>query len=245
MDLCKPPFTLTVWKTIVVLAFLAAMGGAIPAHAASITVTTTADELNADGDCSLREAIQAVNTRSPVDACPAGTGNDLIVLPAGTYAITWAGGGEDNNATGDLDVFPAASPGGTVTIQGAGAGATILDGGGLDRVLHLIRDDSRLVMQDVTIRNGRLTDQAGAGVLSWGALELRRVVLEDSAERAPALSAADCASAASRAPAAGFWSRRSFGAMRPIGAAGSSATGRSPSRPPASSATPRGRAGRF
>ena len=28
------------------------------AHAATITVNTTADELNADGDCSLREAIR-------------------------------------------------------------------------------------------------------------------------------------------------------------------------------------------
>ncbi|MCS7222227.1 MAG: CSLREA domain-containing protein [Anaerolineae bacterium] len=65
---------------VIVLALLAAASGAIPVRAASITVTTTADELNADGDCSLREAIQAVNTRSPMDACPAGTGDDLIVL---------------------------------------------------------------------------------------------------------------------------------------------------------------------
>jgi CSLREA domain-containing protein len=33
------------------------------------TVKTTADELNNDGDCSLRAAIQAINTGVAVDAC--------------------------------------------------------------------------------------------------------------------------------------------------------------------------------
>ena len=43
-----------------------------PAKAATITVNTTADELNDDEDCSLREAIQAANTNTDVGACPAG-----------------------------------------------------------------------------------------------------------------------------------------------------------------------------
>ena len=38
--------------------------GALPAAAATITVSTLADELNADGDCSLREAVQAANTNA-------------------------------------------------------------------------------------------------------------------------------------------------------------------------------------
>jgi len=33
-----------------------------PVEAATIAVTTTSDELNADGDCSLREAVRAANT---------------------------------------------------------------------------------------------------------------------------------------------------------------------------------------
>ncbi|MFC1464965.1 MAG: choice-of-anchor Q domain-containing protein [Candidatus Brachytrichaceae bacterium NZ_4S206] len=151
-----------------------------PAHAATITVNTTDDELNTDGDCALREAIQAVNTQAAVDACPAGTGNDTINLPAGTYTLSLAGPNENNNATGDLDVFPISSTGGTVTLQGAGAGTTIIDGGGIDRVLHLIRSDSTLIVRDVTIRNGQLTDASGAGILSWGALELRNVIIENN-----------------------------------------------------------------
>jgi CSLREA domain-containing protein len=43
------------------------------AYAASITVTTTVDELNTDGDCSLREAVRAANRNVRVDACPAGS----------------------------------------------------------------------------------------------------------------------------------------------------------------------------
>jgi len=54
----------------------------------SINVTTEADELNNDGDCSLREALQAANTDSAVDACPAGSGWDTINIPTGTFRLT-------------------------------------------------------------------------------------------------------------------------------------------------------------
>jgi CSLREA domain-containing protein len=60
-----------------------------PAAAATITVTTLADELNANGNCSLREALQAANANSAVDACTAGTpGLDTVVLPAGTMPLS-------------------------------------------------------------------------------------------------------------------------------------------------------------
>lgn len=38
----------------------------------SIIVSTLEDELNTDGDCSLREAITAANSNSVIDKCPAG-----------------------------------------------------------------------------------------------------------------------------------------------------------------------------
>jgi CSLREA domain-containing protein len=59
-----------------------------PAWAAEITVNTTADELNADGDCSLREAIAAANTDAAVDACAKGSGADTINVPSGTYPLS-------------------------------------------------------------------------------------------------------------------------------------------------------------
>ena len=67
------------------------------AHAAVITVTTTTDELNADGDCSLREAITAANNDAAVDACVAGSGADTIEIPAGLYTLNKVGAGDDAN----------------------------------------------------------------------------------------------------------------------------------------------------
>src|SRR5437899_746823 len=92
-------------RTLCRLAALALGCFASPAaYAATILVTTTADELNADGDCSLRDAIQAANTDAAVDTCPAGSGADTIVVPAGSYALSIAGIGENANASGDLDI---------------------------------------------------------------------------------------------------------------------------------------------
>src|SRR5687767_3174871 len=92
---------------IVAAAFFLVVGlvWAVRAEAVTtISVTTTNDELNADGDCSLREAIQAANADAGVDDCAAGSGADTIALPAGAYTLAIAGAGEDANATGDLDI---------------------------------------------------------------------------------------------------------------------------------------------
>jgi len=137
-----------------------------PARAATIAVTTTDDELDADGDCSLREAIRAANLDVPVDACPAGAGADEVVVPAGTYTLAIAGIAEDGGLTGDLDVTA------DLTITGAGAGTTIIDGGGLDRVFHVDPRGDRIAvtLRGVTIQNGRgvgvsFVRADGAGVL--------------------------------------------------------------------------------
>jgi len=58
---------------------------AAQAWAATISVNT-ADiaAISGDGKCSLSEAIQAANTDTAVDACPAGSGADVIELQANT-----------------------------------------------------------------------------------------------------------------------------------------------------------------
>jgi CSLREA domain-containing protein len=72
----------------------AALALALPTPASAgvveIFVTTTEDELNEDGDCSLREAIAAANTDLPVDACTAGDPTfDFIYPPVGaTIALS-------------------------------------------------------------------------------------------------------------------------------------------------------------
>ena len=57
----------------------------VPPAGATITVTTNVDNLTDNGDCTLREAIQAANTDAAVDACPPGNGADLILLAPGSY----------------------------------------------------------------------------------------------------------------------------------------------------------------
>jgi CSLREA domain-containing protein len=54
-----------------------------PASGATILVTETADEVVDDGDCSLREAVNAARNDAVVDACAAGTANDVIKVPPG------------------------------------------------------------------------------------------------------------------------------------------------------------------
>jgi len=98
--------------TRVILLVACSLVFAPPAHAATIGVTTAGDELNSDGDCALREAIQAANTDTAVDACTAGNGADIIEVPAGTYTLSIAGSEEDANATGDLDVTGGSSASG-------------------------------------------------------------------------------------------------------------------------------------
>jgi CSLREA domain-containing protein len=55
---------------------------------AALTVNTKVDESNTDGDCSLREAIEAANTNAKVDRCKAGsaTEEDAIYFALGEKA---------------------------------------------------------------------------------------------------------------------------------------------------------------
>src|SRR5207248_2003797 len=95
-------------------------------------------------------------------------------------------GQENAAAKGDLDLTEANH---TVTIQGAGAGATIIDGGGLDRVFQVL-GNVNAVFRNLTIRNGNAqddgvagiplvpTDSHGGGILNQGSATLDHVVVE-------------------------------------------------------------------
>ncbi|MBF0292344.1 MAG: right-handed parallel beta-helix repeat-containing protein [Nitrospinae bacterium] len=140
-------------------------------NAATISVAANApDALNgADASCALREAIQNMNDGATTYADCANTGaaygtSDTINLPAGTYTNAIAGVGEDANATGDMDIIA------NVTITGAGAGSSIIDGGAIDRVIHI--GAGRIVsFSGVTIRNGSIADHGG-GIANAGTLTI-------------------------------------------------------------------------
>jgi CSLREA domain-containing protein len=151
--------------------------GLNPRHAnarAVIGVNTTADELNTDGDCSLREAIQAANTDVAVDACLAGGSMDMITLPPGTYILSIAGPNEDLNSSGDLDMTAS------ITLSGHTAADTIIDANNLDRVLQVM-SGANVILTNLTLRNGKVLDQTGhnhgGGIYNGGTLTLDHVIV--------------------------------------------------------------------
>jgi CSLREA domain-containing protein len=141
------------------------------ARAETITVNTTDDEVNTDGDCSLREAILAANSDTAVDACSAGNGDDVITLPPGLYTLTLHGAGEDDALTGDLDLT------GNLTINGAGMNVSIIDGNGSDRIFD-VHNGARVAISGVTVQNGNANSGAAINVL--GALTLTGSRLTDN-----------------------------------------------------------------
>jgi len=88
-------------------------------RAATITVNSTADSLATDGNCTLREAILAANSDAAVDGCAAGSGPDVVVVPAGGYRLM-GNNGEDAGLTGDLDITD------DLELVGAGAATTFI-----------------------------------------------------------------------------------------------------------------------
>jgi CSLREA domain-containing protein len=133
--------------------------GASAAHAAVISVNTTADELNSDGDCSLREAFEAANTNSPVDACPAGEPGptvDVITFGVnGTIAIT----------NGKLVVSD------DLSIQGPGGGNLTIAGTGFNVLSPLIEVGAgeTLIVDGVTLADN-VNGIGPAGIANYGTL---------------------------------------------------------------------------
>lgn len=169
------PRNLKFVQTTAALALFALVGSA---HAATFTVTDTADAADEvingsckdnSNRCTLRAAIQEANANADLDT---------ITLPAGTFTLSIANAGEDLAATGDLDIRF-----GNLTITGAGARNTILDGAGLDRVLDIdpAGNGITVTISGVTLRNGSVTGSAGGGIRNIANLTLADCVVSGNA----------------------------------------------------------------
>lgn len=154
-------------------ALLLATIGSGPVAAVGFTVNTTVDAVDAvpgDGscataaaNCSLRAAIQEANALS---------GPDSISVPAGAYALSVA----DGDGSVDLDVTAS------ITLNGAGAGSTVFDGGGLDRVVD-VQSSEAVFISNITVRNGNATSASGdgGGIRNVGGqLHLSSLAIEDN-----------------------------------------------------------------
>lgn len=107
---------------------------------ATYTVNTIADTnavnpavspLDSSGNTSLRSILEYVNVIGH-------SGTVTIDVPAGTYTLTSAGGaGQGTSGELVLDPAGAATPPGSVAIDGAGATSTTIDANHLDRALEI------------------------------------------------------------------------------------------------------------
>jgi len=118
-----------------------------------------------DGRCTLRAAIMQANARP---------GKDRIVVPAGTYSLSTAAVVDDYSIFGDLDITD------DLVIEGAGVGATVLDGSGQDRILDV--HGAQLEVSGLSLRNGNTVEigEPGGAVRSSGDLTLTRIRVSDS-----------------------------------------------------------------
>ena len=119
----------------------------------------------ADGKISLREAIIATNNSG---------GADGVFLAAGNYILAVSGAGEEFAATGDLDIRD------TLVLAGAGSGTTTIDGGGLDRVLHVQNGATAYVTNVTLTGGGSVTDGAGVRLAGGSQLEMVDAVISNN-----------------------------------------------------------------
>lgn len=142
------------------------------AQAQNFTVNSTSDAVDVtpgngicadtSGNCTLRAAIQEANLLA---------GADTITLPAGLFQLTLTGPGEEAAATGDLDINS------DLTITGAGATSTIIDGGGIDRALDIAPNGApvSVTINSLAIQNGTASGAPGGAIR----VNLGTVVLND------------------------------------------------------------------
>jgi CSLREA domain-containing protein len=147
------------------------------ASAATIEPSVKVDGTTSNGNCTLREAVEAANTNAAVDACHKGSASklDRIPLKKGDYELTLPGE-EDLNAGGDLDMVD----GGPMEIRGRGIAKTTIEAPIGERAIDLFTD-ARLKLRNLTVdggsaglRGGALRADGGAGLaLSLQATKVR------------------------------------------------------------------------
>jgi CSLREA domain-containing protein len=152
------------------------------AAGATYAVNSTADLPDVDlgtsacltisGTCTLRAAIMQANFVS---------GPNTITVPSGVYLLTRPGV-DDAAILGDLDITDQ------LIIQGAGPGATVVDGNSAvtdDRVFQVLESAADVTLMDLTIRNGSVPTSGvsgpskGGGILADSPSGLLKLTLND------------------------------------------------------------------
>ncbi len=120
-----------------------------------MTVTTSVDEQNTNGSCSLREAIINANTNSTSGSadCAAGSGNDTIQFDGALGAATII----------LASTLPSITDVNNLTINGGGD--ITISGNDQYRILLV---NSSITLDHLTLSNGRCGSCSGGGIYSSG-----------------------------------------------------------------------------
>ena len=146
---------------------------------AGILVTTLEDEVDIDGDCSLREALTAANTNAVVDTCMAGEAvlTDTVTFAvSGTITVTSqlevaAGGplvvdagGVITTSGGGATLVWWVEPNSVVTLQGLGVvdGSSGYNGGGIHNDHGTIRVDNCTFKGNYSYVGGGISNYLGS-----------------------------------------------------------------------------------
>ena len=163
--------------------FLVSFFIATQSHARTIiNVNTTTDENGENTlNCSLREAIRAVNDQQAFGGCKAGErfGTNVITLENSTYVLTKgeiivshdltvSGFNTDNKELKDSITLikPKRMPPSTVI------------NGGLKRIFNTASDKATLTLQNIILTNGKA--DLGGGILVGGTLSLENTIFIDN-----------------------------------------------------------------
>jgi len=156
------------------LSFLPILG---TAQAQSIfAVNSTLDSVDAHpGDHICADANCLCTLRAAIMEANASPGADTIYVPSGNYGLTLTSGTTDP-AFGDLDITDS------VTINGSGAGSTIIKSLNGDRVIEVQPQLSGMIviLNDVTITGGSCSCNGGGIAHAGGTLTLNRAIVSNN-----------------------------------------------------------------
>ncbi|MBC7815710.1 MAG: hypothetical protein IAG10_02295 [Planctomycetaceae bacterium] len=142
----------------------------------TFVVDSTLDTADANpGDGVAADSMGRVTLRAAVQEANALAGADTITLSAGNYLLGLFGNGEQSAASGDLDITDE------LTITGAGADLTDLDGVGQDRVFDILVGVT-VTISGMKIHGGTAINaqEDGGGIRNQGVLTLQDVNLSNN-----------------------------------------------------------------
>ena len=161
---------------IVVTSLVIVRAPGLPLHAQAgplpFLVTSIFDEVDTNpGDGQCRTAAQTCTLRAATQEANALEGPNVILLQAGTYTLDITSSPFTDADTGDLDVQD------DLVLRGVGSGDTVIDGGGIERVLHLqavAAASIAVTIEGVTIQGGvSLSD--GGGIRADAGVDLQLI----------------------------------------------------------------------